>query len=342
MKYSFLIIQFVIFIRCSIKAKEFFCNQLAPCGCSEYDVITTRIIGGEPVVNHSWGWAVSLRVDEELHFCGGTILSSQFILTAAHCVDDPEIVDFHLKAAVGTDTLTDRDGQRIAVAKIFLHPQWTSSTNENDIALLKLEKPIDFNDKSIARICFPAIDTFGREFPDIKSSLVAIGWGYTTPSGNTSNILEQVTLEAIDSHDLRCNQSIHNVTIQFCAGVDGGGKGKRKDYCNRFKYCFSLSLSLSDTCEGDSGGPLMYYSQNYRQWLIAGITSYGDGCGKSDHAGIYTRISMYIDWIESITGKDGIVIVGNENIASSIRSNFILITIYLLLHFTLYSINRSS
>lgn len=215
-----------LFSQHSIRATEFFCNKLAPCGCSKNDVITTRIIGGEPVVNHSWTWAVSLRTEDETHFCGGTILSAQFILTAAHCVEDPEILDYDLKAAVGTDTLSDKNGQRIPVSDIFLHPEWTSRTNENDIAILKLKTPIDFNDSSIARICFPSINTFGMDFPMVKSSLVAIGWGYTTPGGMTSDLLQQVTLEAIDNRELKCNQSINNVTVQFCAGVDGGGKGK--------------------------------------------------------------------------------------------------------------------
>lgn len=57
----------------------------------------------------------------------------------------------------------------------------------------------------------------------------------------------------------------------------------------------------------------MFYSDEYRQWMITGITSYGDGCGQNNHAGIYTRISMYIDWIKSITGTDGIVIVGENS-----------------------------
>lgn len=101
-----------------------------------------------------------------------------------------------------------------------------------------------------------------------------------------------------------------------------------------------------DTCDGDSGSPLMLYSKEYRQWIIAGITSYGDGCGKSSDAGIYTRISMYTDWIKSITGVDGIVIAGensttiNENTTVipeknstniGILSNLLLIVVFLFL-----------
>ncbi len=99
---------------------------------------------------------------------------------------------------------------------------------ENDIAVLKLKNPIDFNDSNVARICLPRLDeSLLPEFPVIKSSLVAIGWGYTKAHRGVSEILRQVTVEAIDNNEPKCNNSISNVTIQFCAAVDGGGKGKR-------------------------------------------------------------------------------------------------------------------
>ncbi|UJR23039.1 hypothetical protein I4U23_026065 [Adineta vaga] len=277
-----------------VESTEFACNASTSCGCSQYNaLINSRIVGGEPAINRSWGWAVSLRVLTEIHFCGGTILSPMYILTAAHCVDDPDIVNYDLKVAVGTDTLTDNDGQRIAVDEIFLHPHWTSKTNENDIAILKLKTPIVFRNQSIAKICLPSMSTsILTEFPRINSLLVAIGWGYTTMNGNLSNVLRQVTLQAIDHQETKCRNSINNITLQFCAAVSGGGK---------------------DTCEGDSGGPIMYYSELYQRWLIVGITSYGHGCAVSFYAGVYTRISMYIDWIKSITEKDAIITIDVNN-----------------------------
>ena len=217
----------ILFNQYSIQATVFSCNPSVPCGCSRYDVdINSRIIGGEPVFNHSWGWAVSLRVANNMHFCGGSILSPHYILTAAHCVDDDEIMEYDLKAAVGTDTLSDDDGQRLSISQIFLHPHWRPTTNENDIAILKLYNPIQFNDSNIARICFPPIDKLTPiEIPKIESSLVAIGWGATVFDGDASNILRQVTVKAIENKEEKCNNSINNVTIQFCAAVDGGGKG---------------------------------------------------------------------------------------------------------------------
>jgi secreted trypsin-like serine protease len=82
-----------------------------------------------------------------------------------------------------------------------------------------------------------------------------------------------------------------------------------------------------DTCQGDSGGPLLYYSYDYNQWMIAGITSYGCGCGLSNYAGVYTRVSMYIDWIKSTVGKDGVVTTGENGANIGTMSNMFYIAI---------------
>ena len=80
--------------------------------------------------------------------------------------------------------------------------------------------------------------------------------------------------------------------------------------CDDHPPQFPFSL---DTCQGDSGGPLMYYSEQREQWMIAGITSYGVGCGLPNYAGVYTRAAMYVDWIKSVVGNDGVVIAGENS-----------------------------
>lgn len=82
-----------------------------------------------------------------------------------------------------------------------------------------------------------------------------------------------------------------------------------------------LNILFIDTCQGDSGGPLMYYSEVYQQWVVAGITSYGVGCGYPTHAGVYTRANMYIDWINSIVGNDGVVVAGEDAPSTGIITN---------------------
>ncbi len=184
------------------------------------------MVGGEPSASHSWGWAVSLRVASTLHFCGGSIVSPHYVLTAAHCVSDPQIVGLQITAAVGTDTLTDNSGQRIKVSKIYKHSGWNSVTKENDIALLKLDKAISFKDRNIAKLCLPSLTGYTDvDFPWVNSKLVAIGWGSITSGGSSSNVLRQVTIEAVGDREPKCSNSIHNTRVQFCAAVEGGGKG---------------------------------------------------------------------------------------------------------------------
>ena len=210
-----------------VQATIFACNTSAPCGCSANEVnINARIVGGEPSASHSWGWAVSMRVYKTQHFCGGSIISPSFVLTAAHCVDDPRLSRLEITVAVGTDTLTDNSGQRIVVSKIYKHPGWNSYTKENDIAILKLKKAISFNDRNIAKLCLPSLTEYRDvDFPWVNSKLVAIGWGSTSSGGSSSNVLRQVTVAAVGSREAKCSNSIQNTRVQFCAAVDGGGKG---------------------------------------------------------------------------------------------------------------------
>ncbi|CAF4698840.1 unnamed protein product [Rotaria sp. Silwood1] len=285
-----------------IQATVYPCNKAAPCGCSKNSVsINARIVGGEVAPSHSWGWAVSLQKRPSRHFCGGSILSPKYVLTAAHCVDDIYLSIDQLTVVVGRDNLLDNIGQRIVVSKIYVHPQWIPNTFKNDIAILELSRAISFGDNNIAKLCLPS--SYGMEatdFPLMKSKLVGIGWGTTMTNGFISDKLRQVTVEAVGNQESKCSNSITNKTTQFCAAVNGGGK---------------------DTCQGDSGGPLMYYSDIYEQWMLAGITSFGKGCGLSIHAGVYTRVNMYIDWIQSIVGNDGIVMAGENTATFSTMPN---------------------
>ena len=161
----------------AVQGTVFACNTTAPCGCAQNRVIiNTRIVGGEPSASHSWGWAVSLRIPIYGHFCGGSIISSHYILTAAHCVNDPKITSLGITAAIGTDTLNDNIGQRIAVSTIYVHPKWNANTKENDTALLKLKTAISFSDRNIAKLCLPSLKEYTAvEFPWTNTRLVAIG-----------------------------------------------------------------------------------------------------------------------------------------------------------------------
>lgn len=230
MIYSFqllLITLLIFFNQYLVQGTIYSCNITAPCGCSENNaVINTRIVGGETAVSHSWGWSVSLRIPNNKHFCGGTVLSPHYILTAAHCVDDSQIAKRQITVAIGTDNLYDNNGQRLIVSKIHIHSRWNRNTKENDIAILELKQPISFDDKSVAKLCLPSLTGYtDTEFPWTNSKLIAIGWGTTSSGGTISNTLRQVTIEAAGNREPKCSNSIRNTRLQFCAAVNGGGKG---------------------------------------------------------------------------------------------------------------------
>ncbi|CAF0905800.1 unnamed protein product [Didymodactylos carnosus] len=224
------------------------------CGCSENPAILSKIVGGEESIPNSFGWVVSIRMYSS-HVCGGSIISDFWIITAAHCIPSNYVFgSFSIMA--GIQNLSDI-GQERLIVESFVHPQYDPDTFDNDIALVRLNLPLDMTHRSLAIICLPIINNTlldFQEYPSPGTPLVGIGWG-TLMSNNTepSETLQQVTLETIANYRAFCMSIIHNVTLQFCAGIDGGGK---------------------DTCQGDSGGPIMMF-RSTGQWELVGLTSYG-------------------------------------------------------------------
>ena len=212
-----------------IQGTIFECKSSDPCGCSRNNAdISSRIVGGEIVAYRSWGWAVSIRNSYDIHICGGTILSKNYILTAAHCFRRVLEESLPYSVAMGTDSLLSTSGQIRIVSEIYIHPRWNLTNKENDIAILRLNTSIYMNDINVAKICLPnVIKSQQIRYPKLYSSLVAIGWGVTSWDDFISPMyLRQVTLEAIDSIETKCKNIIKNIDLQFCAAVKGGGKGK--------------------------------------------------------------------------------------------------------------------
>jgi secreted trypsin-like serine protease len=204
------------------------------CGCSAENVelSPTRIIGGEEAIPFSWTMTVSIRLhDSEEHSCGGTILTGFYILTSAHCVDGVPVVEISIVAGVHNRY---EDFQTIRyVHDVYMHPHWNGSdgTFRNDIALLYIFPPLFVGSNGqIALTCVPYASSVNETVSDPQngSQLVIIGWGSTQyGSNNMSDTLQQASIYMIDSNDPNCQQSIHDVETQFCAGMYGGGN----EYC---------------------------------------------------------------------------------------------------------------
>ncbi|CAF3533213.1 unnamed protein product [Rotaria socialis] len=261
-------------------------KTLVSCGCSYNDVHLTqsRIVGGEEAIPHSWSFVVSLQHrSPNSHFCGGSIFSDSYILTAAHCVDDE--TPYRIQIVAGVHNRSDPNNTIREVDHIHIHPDWSPSSRErrHDIAMLHLSQPLRLaSNPLLTRICLPNVQWPNNieTYPSNGTRLATIGWGNIKESffDNSPDNLHQVQVFTIDNNDPICNKSIFDTQVQFCAALHEGGK---------------------DTCQGDSGGPILQWLGD--RWEQVGITSFGKGCAVKGDPGIYTRLAYYSDWMESVT-----------------------------------------
>ncbi|XP_063907488.1 serine protease snake-like [Zophobas morio] len=210
--------------------------------------------------------------------CGGTILSNNFVLTAAHCLTDINAGNA-IRVKLGVNQLTDQR-QEVRIADRIVHPDYRANSHYHDIGLLKLEKPAKMNPYARPACLYLS--------PNITvQSAIATGWGQTSWVGEGSNDLLKVTLNLFDWN--------------VCKGFYKNQRKLSRGILNDIQFCAGSMTEEKDTCKGDSGGPLQIYhtgDEVLEMYDIIGITSFGKGCAGSP--GVYVRVSNYIQWIEDI------------------------------------------
>ena len=232
---------FLLFISVSaVSAEQYSCDPTLSCGCSKASTnVTARIVGGEIAANQTWGWMASLRESGD-HICGASLLSSEYAITAAHCVNGHINTPSYLSIRVGTNYLGNVLGgtaQQRTVKKVIVHPDYDPDNLLNDIAIIKFSPLTMSANSTLGFICIPVMN----EDPfEINSNLVAIGWGYTIEVVHeVSNVLRQVTLQVYSTTSQACSNSLLlDPPTQFCAGDSTGVKGSTISYF----FCFSVFL----------------------------------------------------------------------------------------------------
>ncbi|XP_014711061.1 transmembrane protease serine 13 isoform X1 [Equus asinus] len=244
--------------------------QCAHCGLR---AMTGRIVGGALAPESKWPWQVSLHYGTT-HVCGGTLIDAQWVLTAAHCffVTREKILE-GWKVYVGTNNLHQLP-EAASISQIIINGNYTDEQDDYDIALMRLSKPLTLS-AHVHPACLPM---HGQTF-SLNETCWITGFGKTKETDEkTSPFLREVQVGLIDFK--KCNDYLiydsYLTPRMMCAGDLRGGR---------------------DSCQGDSGGPLVCEQNN--RWYLAGVTSWGTGCGQRNKPGVYTKVTEVLPWIYS-------------------------------------------
>lgn len=254
-------------------------------GCAldveDVDTRSEDIVGGQAAQPGEFPWQIALQRkygQTFYHSCGGSILNTRWVVTAAHCVKGVTVKSMRVVAGDHNRVVSEGVEQTSAVSRAVIHPGYNSSTFENDIALLELSSPLILSAarRTAAVALFtPAHRAAGLDAPGTLALIS--GWGDTTEGGSLPDVLQFAEVPVVSDAAARAVYGDSAIVESMLpAGYDQGGV---------------------DTCQGDSGGPLVIEGPSGP--LLAGLTSWGTGCARPGTPGIYTEVSYFNDFILS-------------------------------------------
>uniref|UniRef100_A0A672LDG0 Trypsin-like n=1 Tax=Sinocyclocheilus grahami TaxID=75366 RepID=A0A672LDG0_SINGR len=243
--------------------------------------LNNKIVGGENAKAGAWPWQVSIQKLSGSHFCGGSLINKDWVLSAAHCFNQVTassiVMYFGRHSQLG---LNPNETSRRA-SQIITHPKYNLIRHDSDIALVQLSSSVTFSDY-IRPVCLAAA---GSVFGGGTESWIT-GWGVLkSGAGEVSDILQEVQVPVVSNND--CYNAFAAITTitsnMICTGlINVGGK---------------------HSCQGDSGGPVA--SRNSSLWIQSGIVSFGaNPCDDPKYPSVFARVSQFQDWITTNIGSN--------------------------------------
>jgi secreted trypsin-like serine protease len=218
-----------------------------------------EIVGGSRASIADFPYVVYLATPDGFQFCGGTLVTGDKVVTAAHCTAGKDASDVQVVA--GREDKESGAGVVSQVTGIWVHPQFTDVRTGSDVSVLTLAKPLAYG-------TLPLPATEDTALYGAGQNGVILGWGRTAADGQPSRYLLQAGVPLISDPDCTKSYPAYKAESMVCAGVPQGGV---------------------DSCQGDSGGPLIVGGK------LVGITSWGEGCAAAGKPGVYTRVAAYLD-----------------------------------------------
>ncbi|XP_074786982.1 acrosin-like [Athene noctua] len=239
---------------------------------------TSPVLGGKDALAGSQPWIVSIQDPWAAgtgHVCGGSLISPQWVLTAAHCFLEARNVTMW-RVVVGATRLTQLgpEAQVRNIKRLLVHADYRNIPHRQDVALLELDQPVQCS-RSVQLACVPDVSLNVSELTPCYVS----GWRASTASAaGTTDVLQESEVRLIDLNV--CNAS------RWYAGA-----------LHPHSLCAVSAQGGIDTCQGDSGGPLVCRDSTADYFWLVGVTSWGTGCTRANRPGIYTSTQHFYSWI---------------------------------------------
>lgn len=233
------------------------------CAAGMPAVAGPRVVGGTRAAEGEFPWMVRLSVG-----CGGSLITNQVVLTAAHCLSAPTGTSSSVTVTTGVVDLADPKAVKIRSTYVYKPPEYVNYDKGSDWALIKLAEPVVMPEKPALRLAETTEHDVGV--------FTIMGWGADREGGFPQRWLLKADVPNVDDHT--CGTAYRDSGANFvddamlCAGLFGTGG--------------------VDTCQGDSGGPMVLRTAD-DAYVQVGVVSWGHGCAQAQFPGVYTQVSTY-------------------------------------------------